>query len=250
MEDKQISKPITKKPVVKRKPITKKPVVKRKPEPVVNVVNKTYKIDHKSHKLLIPIFIGIFLIATSSIFLVVKSFTQIRYVEEQRQKEMKSVIKFLNVQSYMEKIQPNLKKKHDEIFNILHLIYQYSDMYGVDPYLSLSVASHESWYFSKPNDKTLGKAGEIGYYQIMPPTAKLFGYTTDDLKNVEKNIRLGIYYLSLQLKYTQGGTVNALRMYNGGRGGIYNPKTLEYSKEVLNKKQGYLDYITSMGTKK
>jgi hypothetical protein len=247
---KDVEEAVIKKPVVKKENVG---AIKKNTKPIPksntkkeNINTHEINLSNRTRILLSSILGALLLISifTGSMFIVNKN--QIDYYETQRQIEMRTFNKFLKIQTYLENYNSKLALKHDEIFDMLKLIYTYSDMYDVDPYLSLAVAVQESGYFELDNDKTIGTSGEIGYFQIMPPTAKLFGYNESDLKDIDKNVRLGIYYISLQLEFTDDNVLNALRCYNGGRGYAKNDITLTYAEAVMEKKELFYEYISNL----
>lgn len=63
-----------------------------------------------------------------------------------------------------------------------------------------------------------GAAGEIGLMQVMPPTARLLGFSGDDiaLAEPETNIRLGVRYLAEAWRLANGDLCTALMKYRAG----------------------------------
>jgi len=88
--------------------------------------------------------------------------------------------------------------------------------YGIDPRIPLAVAQHESGrsqYTSKGN-LIVGKAGEIGIFQIMPSTAPGENLA-DPLVNIDVGVRL------LRDLFREFGTWPlALAAYNWGSGKV------------------------------
>ena len=63
-----------------------------------------------------------------------------------------------------------------------------------------------------------GAAGEVGLMQVMPPTARLLGFSGDDaaLADPETNIRLGVRYLADAWRLAKGDLCTALMKYRAG----------------------------------
>lgn len=80
---------------------------------------------------------------------------------------------------------------------------------GVDPKLALALAFRESSLkhggFEKDKEGKLvfkpvtGSSGEIGIMQVMPETAKQYGFKPEDLGNLEKNMEIGLKVLKTHL---------------------------------------------------
>lgn len=73
---------------------------------------------------------------------------------------------------------------------LIALIGYYSAIYGIDPKLSLAVATYES----QLNPKAIGTKGELGLFQLMPSSFPKV--SKKELIKPETNIRLGIKYLA------------------------------------------------------
>ncbi len=100
---------------------------------------------------------------------------------------------------------------------------KYSEEYDIDKYLVYAVIQTESKF--DPN--AVSESGAIGLMQLMEETARecnekeKFGYNIpDDLKDPEKNIRMGCYYLSRLLEVFNDDEELALAAYNGGMGNV------------------------------
>lgn len=100
-------------------------------------------------------------------------------------------------------------------------IEQYSDEYGLDKYLVMSLIKAESNYIY---DAHSGLAR--GLMQITDETAiwiseKLgIEFKNDDLDNPATNINMGCYYLKYLTDYYNGDTTLALAAYNAGMGNV------------------------------
>lgn len=116
---------------------------------------------------------------------------------------------------------------------------------GVDPKLALAIAFRESSLthggFQKDKDgnltfkPTTGTSGEIGLMQIMPSTAKLYGYEPEELQNLDRNLEIGLKILKTHMDQ-YGDPRKAAAAYNSGR--------VTNLPESTNK---YLDAIAAYG---
>jgi hypothetical protein len=124
---------------------------------------------------------------------------------------------------------------------------------GVDPKLALALAFRESSLkhgsFEKGKDDklvfkpTTGKSGEIGVMQIMPDTAKTFGYKPEDLNNLEKNMEIGIRILKSHLgKFND--PILAAAAYNAGPN---HPYFQDPEKSLPDSTKQYLKDIAAYG---
>lgn len=104
----------------------------------------------------------------------------------------------------------------------MDLVNRYSQEFDVDPALVLSVIRAESSFRSE----AVSRAGARGLMQLMKPTAYwlapqigIYDFYHDMLFDPAVNIRLGTYYLSMQLdRFTY--TEVALAAYNAGSGNV------------------------------
>ena len=85
---------------------------------------------------------------------------------------------------------------------------------GLPPQIADAVMKIESGY----NPGARGAAGERGLMQVMPPTARLLGFsgTDDGLGDPETNIRLGVRYLAEAWRLAGGDLCTALMKYRAG----------------------------------
>jgi hypothetical protein len=124
---------------------------------------------------------------------------------------------------------------------------------GVDPKLALALAFRESnlqhGNFEKDKDDklvfkpTTGKSGEIGVMQIMPSTAKTFGYKPEDLNNLEKNMEIGIRILKSHMgKFND--PLLAAAAYNAGPN---HPYFQDPEKSLPESTKQYLKDIAAYG---
>lgn len=100
-------------------------------------------------------------------------------------------------------------------------IKKYSKIFHVESALINAIIEQESQY--KPY--VTGDAGEVGLMQVMPSTAKAFGWNpeTEDLYNVDTNIKYGVKYIAfLERNFTN--VMDVISAYNAGA--YQNRKTL------------------------
>lgn len=142
------------------------------------------------------------------------------------------------------------------------IIEKYSSEYGVDPLLVIAVIRAESKFLPQSQSHK----GAQGLMQLMPETAKWIAenlgdknFSQSDLKETEKNIQYGTWYLASLQKEFKNITL-VLAAYNGGRGNVNEwirtqqldltnlreedipfRETREYVQRVL---QYYTKYIT------
>jgi soluble lytic murein transglycosylase len=104
------------------------------------------------------------------------------------------------------------------------IVEDISVKYKVDPFLMFSVAREESRF--DPHAKSI--AGALGIMQIMPQTAKrldrrlrLGASRTYEILDIEKNLHLGIYLMSKNIREF-GSYSQALAAYNAGEHQVRN----------------------------
>ena len=106
---------------------------------------------------------------------------------------------------------------------------------GVPPKLAVAIAYQESRL--NPNSPN-GADGEIGGMQILPNTAKSIGFSLDEIKTPEGNIKAGVKYLKMALEKSDQNPKLAAYGYNAGLdsslfyGGEPNPKAKHYANQV------------------
>jgi soluble lytic murein transglycosylase len=117
-------------------------------------------------------------------------------------------------------------------FNIK--IVEYSEMYGLDPYLVAAIIKTESGF-----DKDIvSSMGAVGLMQIMPNTGgwiakqlNIENFSAEMLKNEDINIEMGCWYLNYlrgELKHRN----EVLAAYNGGIGNVFKwLQDARYSKD-------------------
>ena len=114
------------------------------------------------------------------------------------------------------------------------------EKYNLDKNLVFAVIKAESGF----KENAVSKVGAVGLMQILPSTgewvSKKIGlnYNENDLYDGEKNIEIGVYYLSYLLNLFDNNLENAICAYNAGQYTIMSwLSTKEYSDDgiVLNK---------------
>ena len=136
---------------------------------------------------------------------------------------------------------------------IAALISAKAEEMGVDRDFALAVAHAESRLsqFDEKNNVILGpppkkKSGEraVGIMQVLPSTAKDFGFSPKDLRDPEKNIAAGVTYLKELIAKSEGDKATAAAMYNWGPGNsFFRTGQGELPTETIN----YLKHIKSVG---
>jgi len=136
---------------------------------------------------------------------------------------------------------------------IAALISAKAEEMGVDRDFALSVAHAESRLrqFDEKNNVIIGpplkkKSGEraVGIMQVLPSTAKDYGFSPKDLRDPEKNIAAGVTYLKHLIEKSEGDKATAAAMYNWGPGNsFFRTGQGELPTETIN----YLKHIKSVG---
>ena len=84
------------------------------------------------------------------------------------------------------------------------------------PQIAVAVIEIESNF----NPNARGAAGEVGLMQVMPPTARLLGFSgsLEQLKDPETNIALGVAYLAEAYRLAKGDLCTTVMKYRAGHG--------------------------------
>lgn len=106
--------------------------------------------------------------------------------------------------------------------NYKEYILDYSEAYGLDPYLMFALIRTESAF----DPKAVSPAGAIGLGQIMPETGEwlaskmgLEAYSEDILYIPETSIEMSCYYIKMLINIF-GNTDTAIAAYNAGMGTV------------------------------
>lgn len=114
-------------------------------------------------------------------------------------------------------------------------------IHKVDPMLLMAIAHKESTF----NAGSVSRAGATGLMQIMPATAKIYGVSKSQLKDVHTSIELGAITMSERIDNYKGNVVLALTSYNQGSGAVSRGSyTTRYASKILDTQgriQSYLD---------
>ena len=115
---------------------------------------------------------------------------------------------------------PIIQKKFLYPFPYRTTVENYSVRWQVDKFLAIAVMKVESNF----QETAHSQSGAVGLMQIMPETAtwiaKQLDEEPDNLREPEKNIRYGTWYLAELLDEFNGNDVLALAAYNAGRGNV------------------------------
>ena len=85
------------------------------------------------------------------------------------------------------------------------------------------------------NPEAHGASGEVGLMQIMPPTARLLGFTgsLDDLANPETNVALGVRYLAGAFRKAGGDLCTTAMKYRAGHNETrFSLRSIDYCERV------------------
>lgn len=114
-------------------------------------------------------------------------------------------------------------------------VFKYAAHYKVDPHILFGLIKVESGF----NSKAVSEAGALGLMQVVPSVHKKqvaqYGKKTDDLLDVEFNIKMGSEIFGQTLKRSGGNLPVALELYNGSYGmdTPYAGKVMRASSEFL-----------------
>lgn len=113
---------------------------------------------------------------------------------------------------------------------IISLIIAYSQVFGLDPKLTLAVARVESNY----NTKATGSLGELGLFQIRPELYPML--TRTELQNPRTNIMIGLRMLSdAKRDCPHQQDINWVICFNYGIGNskkVKHPELFPYVKKI------------------
>lgn len=115
-----------------------------------------------------------------------------------------------------------------EAVEMVFLVKQKAQIYGVDERLILAMIQKESTFYDDVNG-----SGAIGLMQIIPSTGKMLGATPAQLEDPSINVELGTKYIAQHIS-TFGNISQALVAYNAGSNVARSGKTSSsYSNTVL-----------------
>jgi transglycosylase len=141
-----------------------------------------------------------------------------------------------NMINYMMRKNGSLSKANAT--KIYNSVMKYTKVYGVDPSIVFAVMEQESTF----NQYTTYQ-GAYGLMQLYHTTFPYIGITMDEVYDIDKNIKSGVYELSGNFKMF-GDTTLALTAYNWGSGNVkrgnYNTK---YANSVLKRRQNILNQM-------
>jgi len=119
-------------------------------------------------------------------------------------------VNFFNTDTFYKNRYPLLHKE---------IVEQYCALYDVDQYLVHSIIRTESFY----DDTAVSAKGAKGLMQIMPETGEwiaeklnLENFSEEDLFDSEKNIMMGVWYISYLSDRFNGNIDNMIAAYNAG----------------------------------
>lgn len=112
---------------------------------------------------------------------------------------------------------PHVSEK--ERFEVLRLVHREAQLADLDPHVVLALIEVESNF----DHYAISSAGARGLMQVMPFWIDEIGQESDNLFDMETNIRYGCTILSLYLKKERHNLTHALARYNGSRGKVWYP---------------------------
>ena len=109
-------------------------------------------------------------------------------------------------------VMPVFSAQTASMHDIKQYIIQCSTEMGVEPEIALSIAKHETGFCQEKRSYM----GAVGVFQVLPSTARRFGYNPYQYKS---NIKCGIAYYK-QMKRMFKTDAMALAAYNAGPGTV------------------------------
>lgn len=120
----------------------------------------------------------------------------------------------------LEKVAPHIPQ--DERFSILRLVHREANKFNLDPMMVLALINVESDF----DQYAISSAGALGLMQVMPFWKDVIGKPSDNLNEIETNLRYGCAILSQYLKREKNNSTMALGRYNGSRGQYWYPERI------------------------
>lgn len=154
-------------------------------------------------------------------------------------------IESIRMEQFIYKKCPKARNHKKDIHNLIYNINTLSRKYNMDKYLALAHAMWEGEWLRKPNSKTVGRKGEIGYFQFMIATARKLGYSKKDLRSINKNTECRYKFYRWLLKKYSGDHYMALAYYNGGGNWRKITAAKVYPKRIFKVRKELIDYVKS-----
>ncbi|PIE42099.1 MAG: hypothetical protein CSA49_00625 [Gammaproteobacteria bacterium] len=111
-------------------------------------------------------------------------------------------------------------KDPEERFQFLKQVHLEAKRVDLQPELVLSVIHVESLF----DRFAISRVGAQGFMQVMPFWRKEIGSETDNLTDMQTNLRYGCTILKAYLKREKGNLIRALARYNGSLGKTWYPE--------------------------
>lgn len=112
-----------------------------------------------------------------------------------------------------------------------HIAKCAADSAQLPPQIAVAVIEIESNF----NPNARGAAGEVGLMQVMPPTARLLGFSgsLEQLKDPETNIALGVTYLAQAYRLAKGDLCTTVMKYRAGHGETrFSVRSVDYCRKA------------------
>lgn len=122
----------------------------------------------------------------------------------------------------------------------IHIAKCAADSANLPPQIAVAVIEIESNF----NPNARGAAGEVGLMQVMPPTARMLGFSgsLEQLKNPETNIDLGVQYLADAYRLAEGDLCTTVMKYRAGHGeSRFSVRSVDYCRKAraILSREGY-----------
>jgi soluble lytic murein transglycosylase-like protein len=111
-------------------------------------------------------------------------------------------------------------KDPEQRFKLLRSVHREAKRADLKPDLVLALIEVESHF----NQYAISRVGAQGLMQVMPFWKNEIGRPTDNLTDLNTNLRYGCRILQFYLKKEQGNWMNALARYNGSYGKYWYPE--------------------------
>ena len=125
------------------------------------------------------------------------------------------------------RLRPTIKDEKHRL-NILQRVHHESTRVGLAPELVLALIEIESHF----DHFAISKSGAQGLMQVMPFWLEEIGHPTDNLVDIDTNLRMGCTILKYYMEMENNDLIKALARYNGSAGkSIYSNKVLNALRE-------------------